>query len=179
MQSWISSRFAEMLRRRGKIAIGWDELLESTEQFPLPDDLIIMSWRGVEGGRAATTRGHRVIMAPETHGCYLDRKPLDHPEEPGHLSGNTIAQCFNLNPTAGMDKKAASLVTGGQGNLWSEIIYAGKIAEYMIFPRICALAETFWSEYKTKAIEEFGRRLIIHRQRLEKSDLLQYKGPLE
>jgi hexosaminidase len=179
LQSWITSRFTEMLRQRGKTAIGWDEVLESAEQFPLPDDLIVMSWRGVKGGRAAAAQGRRVIMAPETHGCYLDRKPLDHPEEPGQLSINTVAQCYNLNPIAGMDKKAASLVMGGQGNLWSEIIYAGKIAEYMIFPRICALAETFWSGHKTKNLEEFGKRLAIHRRRLDKLDLQQYKGPLE
>jgi hexosaminidase len=180
LQSWITSRLAGMLKQRGKTAIGWDEVLENTEKFPLPDDLIVMSWRGKKGGGEAAARGHRVIMAPLTDGCYLDYKHINHPEEPGQLGVNTIAQCFKLNPvTAEMDEAAASLVLGGQGNLWSEIIYAGKIAEYMIFPRICALAETFWSDGKDRDnIEDFGKRLEIHQRRLDKLGLLQYRGPL-
>jgi hexosaminidase len=179
LQSWITARLAGMLQQRGKTAIGWDEVLENTEQFPLPGDLIVMSWRGRKGGDEAVSRGHRVIMAPLTDGCYLDYKHIGLPEEPGQLGVNTIAQCFNLNPiTAEMDEAAASLVLGGQGNLWSEIIYAGKIAEYMIFPRICALAETFWSANKDRNIEDFGKRLEIHQQRLDKLGLLQYRGLL-
>jgi hexosaminidase len=184
LQSWITSRLAGMLQQRGKTAIGWDEVLENTEQFPLPGDLIVMSWRGQKGGGEAAARGHRVIMAPLTDGCYLDYKHIDHPEEPGNLGVNTIAQCFNLNPiTAEMESSknmaAASLVLGGQGNLWSEIIYAGKIAEYMIFPRICALSESFWSSGKDKDIEDFGKRLEVHQRRLDKLGLLQYRGPLD
>lgn len=183
LQSWITARLADMLRRRGKTAIGWDEVLENTEQFPLPQDLIVMSWRGEEGGNMAAAQGHRVIMAPLTQGCYLDYKQLDHPEEPGQIHINTVSRSFYMDPvTPKMNEAAAKLVLGGQGNLWSEIIYAGKIAEYMIFPRICALAESFWSEYKSgdaKNIEDFGRRLAVHQGRLDKLGLLQYRGPLE
>jgi hexosaminidase len=181
LQSWITSRLAGMLNRRGKTAIGWDEVLENTEKFPLPEDLVVMSWRGKKGGNEATARGHRVIMAPLTDGCYLNFKHTNQPEEPGRLGVSTIEQCFNLNPvTAEMDKAAASLVLGGQGNLWSEIIDAGKIAEYMIFPRICALAETFWSDSKDRSnIEDFSKRLEIHQRRLDKLGLLQYHGPLK
>jgi len=179
LQGWITSRLAGMLQQRGKTAIGWDEVLENAKKFPLPEDFIVMSWRGRKGGAKATARGHRVIMTPCTDGCYLDYKHIDRPEEPGQLSVSTIAQCFNLNPiSAEMDEAAASLVLGGQGNLWSEIIYAGRIAEYMIFPRICALAETFWSAKKDRNIEDFRQRLEIHQQRLDKLGLLQYRGPL-
>jgi len=181
LQSWITSRLAGMLNRRGKTPIGWDEVLENTEKFPLPDDLVVMSWRGKKGGNEATARGHRVIMAPLTDGCYLNFKHTNQPEEPGRLGVSTIEQCFKLNPvTAEMDETAASLVLGGQGNLWSEIIDAGKLAEYMIFPRICALAETFWSDGKNRSnIDDFSKRLEIHQRRLDKLGLLQYHGPLK
>ena len=183
LQSWITFRLVQILEQRGKIAIGWDEVLENTEKFPLPKDVVVQSWRGEEGGNMATALGHRVIMSPENRGCYLDRKPIDHPEEPGRLSIGTIADAFNLEPvTPGMDEAAASLVLGGQGNLWSEVIYAGKIAEYMIFPRICAIAEALWS-YKTPGIKpnlaDFAKRLEVHQRRLDRLGLLQYRGPLE
>jgi hexosaminidase len=69
---------------------------------------------------------------------------------------------------------------GGQGTLFSEIIYAGKIAEYMIFPRICAIAEALWSQRESKEepdLDEFAQRLEVHQRRLDKLDLLQYRGP--
>jgi len=182
LQSWITSRLARMLQKRGKTAIGWDEVLENTEKFPLPKDMIVQSWRGKEGGNKATALGHRVIMSPMTNGCYLDFRALDQPEEIGRLGIGTITQGYSFDPvTEEMDDTAASLVLGGQGNLWSEVIYAGKIAEYMIFPRICAIAESLWSPRKPKTapdLAEFAQRLAVHQSRLDKLGLLQYRGPL-
>jgi len=189
LQSWITSRLAQMLHERGKTAIGWDEVLENTENFPLPEDIIVMSWRGQEGGNKATALGRRVIMTPQTAGCYLDYKPIDLPEEPGRLGLGTIAQGLSMDPiTPQMDDAAASLVLGGQGNLWSEVIYSGRIAEYMIFPRICAIAEALWSQKNPPAwneparkepdLAEFAKRLKAHQNRLDKLGLIQYRGPL-
>ena len=179
LQSWITSRLVQMLNSMGKTAIGWDEVLDNTEKFPLPDGIIVQSWRSEEGCRKAASAGRRVIMSPYYGGCYLDYKHYDDPEEPGQLSVNTVAMSHNMEPVPrDMDENSASLVLGGQGNLWSEIIYAGKIAEYMIFPRICALAETFWSDRSSKDLADFTRRLRVHQCRLDKLGLLQYRGPL-
>jgi hexosaminidase len=178
MQSWITARLAQMLRDRGRVTIGWDEILDNTEKFPLPEDVIVMSWRGQKGGTHAVSLGCRTIMSPQSEGCYLDYRHIDAPEEMGRLGIGRISQGYNMDPiTPEMDEKAASLVMGGQGNLWTEVIYAGKIAEYMIFPRICAIAEALWSD-KNKDIADFNRRLIVHQMRLDKLELLQYKGAL-
>jgi hexosaminidase len=185
LQSWITFRLAEMLKERGKIAIGWDEVLENTGKFALPDDLIVMSWRGREGGDKAAGLGHRVIMTPNTEGCYLDYKQSDDPEEPGQswLKGvANITRSYAMDPLPAVPKDSEALIAvspdlilGGQGNLWSELIYAGKIAEYMIFPRICALAEGFWTARENKDFADFKRRLPVHQARLDKLGLLQYR----
>ncbi|MCL2277639.1 MAG: family 20 glycosylhydrolase, partial [Treponema sp.] len=70
-------------------------------------------------------------------------------------------------------------ILGGQCNLWSELIYAGKIAEYMIFPRLCAIAEAVWSPKEGKDFDDFTKRLNVHRQRLDKLGINQYRGPLK
>jgi hexosaminidase len=176
LQSWISVRLAEMLAGRGKIAIGWDEVLEDTEQYPLPKDVVVMSWRGPKGGINASRLGHRVIMTPNTQGCYLDYKHKADPEEPGQLGISSLYQGYTLEPVPpDLSGEEAARILGGQGNLWSELIYAGKIAEYMIFPRICALAETFWTIRDTKNFEEFQGRLRVHQRRLDRLGLLQYR----
>ncbi|MDR3145531.1 MAG: beta-N-acetylhexosaminidase [Treponema sp.] len=174
LQSWITVQLAGMLKERGKIAIGWDEVLEDSLKYSLPENVVVMSWRGLKGGIEAVRRGRQVIMSPNTEGCYLDYKHRDDPEEPGQLGISRISQLCALDPLAGMGEEAQGLVLGAQANLWSELIYAGKIAEYMTFPRICALAESLWTG--NTAPEDFCSRLGEHHRRLEALGLLQYRG---
>jgi hexosaminidase len=176
LQSWITVRLVKMLAERGRIAIGWDEALEDTEQYPLPKEMVVMSWRGREGGIRASRLGHPVIMTPNTQGCYLDYKHRDDPEEPGQLGVSSIFQGYTLEPVpSALTVEEEKRILGGQGNLWSELIYAGKIAEYMIFPRICALSETFWSPREPKNFDEFLNRLEVHQKRLDRLGVLQYR----
>ncbi|MDR2376764.1 MAG: beta-N-acetylhexosaminidase [Treponema sp.] len=174
LQSWITVKLAGMLKERGKTAIGWDEVLEDSPRYGLPENVAVMSWRGVKGGIEAVRRGRQVIMSPNSSGCYLDYKHHDDLEEPGQLGISRISQLYALDPLAGMEGNARSLVLGAQANLWSELIYAGKIAEYMIFPRICALAEALWSG--NAGPDDFLERLTGHRRRLDLLGLLQYRG---
>jgi hexosaminidase len=174
LQSWITVKLAEMLEKRGKIAIGWDEVLEDSARFPLPKNVVVMSWRGPTGSITATGRGHQVILSPSTAGCYLDYKHTDDPEEPGQIGLSRISQLYAMDPLAGIKKDAHHLVLGAQANLWSELIYAGRIAEYMIFPRVCALAEGLWTG--NAGLNDFLDRLEEHRGRLDALGLLQYRG---
>jgi len=181
LQSWITHRLVKMLAEKGKTAIGWDEILDDCEKFPLQKEAVVMSWRGEAGGIRASALGHRVIMSPNTEGCYLDYKHSDDPEEPGQLYAGSISvyKSYSMDPLPPEIKKEdADKILGGQGNLWSELIYAGKIAEYMIFPRLCAIAEAVWSPRETKNFEDFSRRLNVHKKRLDALELNQYRGAL-
>ena len=178
LQSWITVKYAEMLALRGKTGIGWDEILEDTEEYKLPGDMVVMSWRGLEGGLAASRRGHRVIMSPMTEGCYLDFRHSEE-DELGRLGISRVSSIYNMDPVCpGMSAEEADRILGGQANLWSEIIYADKIAEYMTFPRICALAEALWTPREAKDIDDFASRLPVHQARLDILGLLQYRGSL-
>ena len=181
LQSWITARLVQMLTERGKTAIGWDEVLEDTEKFRLPKETVVMSWRGSKGGIHASGLGHKVIMVPNTDGCYLDYKHLDDPEEPGQMyeGAASVFKSYSMDPVTGdMTEEAASRIMGGQSNLWSELIYAGRIAEYMIFPRLCAVSEALWTPQDGRDFEDFSRRLTTHQKRLDRLGLIQYRGPL-
>jgi len=180
MQSWITQKLAQQLKERGKAAIGWDEVLDNCEKYGLPQETVVMSWRGSEGGIRASSLGHNVIMTPNTDGCYLDYKHTEDPEEIGRTLGtSTVFMSYSVDPvTPGMSEEQVSRILGGQCNLWSEVIYAGKIAEYMIFPRICALSEAVWTPQENKNFEDFSKRLLVHQKRLDLLGILQYKGKL-
>jgi len=182
LQSWITSKLIKMLSDRGKITIGWDEILEDSDKFKLPKEAVVMSWRGDKGGIKAGKLGHQVIMSPNTKGWYLDHKHFDSQEEPGQTYGGiaTVFTAYSMDPVPSeMTDDDASRVLGGQGNLWSELIFAGRIAEYMIFPRICAIAESVWTPIEGKDFDDFSRRLLVHRERLDSLDILQYRGALK
>jgi hexosaminidase len=68
---------------------------------------------------------------------------------------------------AGLAPEYAGHVLGAQGNLWTELVPNLKHAEYMIFPRVFALAEATWSQKEARDYDDFLRRLKIDEHRLD------------
>ena len=66
-----------------------------------------------------------------------------------------------------MPAQLQSHILGTQGNLWTEWVPNLKHAEYMIFPRECAIAEITWSSESSRNLDDFIHRLQIHAQRLD------------
>lgn len=142
LQGWFTARVAEIVSSYGKRAIGWDEVVDA----PLKDNsVVVMSWRGLEGARKASSLGHRVILCPQTQGCYLDRYPSRDSWEKGNLSLCTPKDIFNLDVMMNeLTLEERALILGAQCNLWCEKIDSGREAELMLFPRAFILAENLW-----------------------------------
>ncbi|MGL4986400.1 MAG: beta-N-acetylhexosaminidase [Treponemataceae bacterium] len=180
LQSWMTVQVSKLVKSVGKTPIGWDEVLDDTEKLGLPKDVIVMSWRGISGGEKAATLGHQVIMAPYDQGCYLDYPHLESAEEPGLHNFTTVKKSYDYNPIPKdfpLDK--AKNIIGGQGNVWSELLSFSRWAEYMIFPRLCAISEALWLPADQKDFADFSERLQTHYKRLDQLDLLYYKGKLD
>ena len=79
---------------------------------------------------------------------------------------------------ASPDHTAATRILGAQANLWTEFMYFGRQVEYMAFPRLCALAEVFWSPREKRDFASFERRLAVHGARLDLLGVNRYRGPL-
>ncbi|NQU86218.1 MAG: family 20 glycosylhydrolase, partial [Mariniphaga sp.] len=56
---------------------------------------------------------------------------------------------------------------GGQGCAWSEYMTSPELAEYMIYPRLSALAEVLWSEKSQMNWDNFLKRMDDHYLRLD------------
>jgi hexosaminidase len=72
---------------------------------------------------------------------------------------------------AALTPDEARHVLGAQGQLWSEYIPDQKRAEYMAFPRACALAEVLWTPREEKSYPDFLGRLATHLGRLAVLDV--------
>ncbi len=157
LQSYFIKRMERFISSKGRVLIGWDEILEGG----LAPGATVMSWRGVKGGLEASVQGHDVVMTPGSH-CYFDhyQGPMD--TEPLAWGGYTpVSKVYDFDPVvASMTEEQAKHVLGGQANLWAEYIPTTAQSEYMIFPRLTALSETLWSPRTDRNWDEFSSRLI-------------------
>ena len=157
LQSYLIHRIEKFLNNHGRHLLGWDEIL----QGGIAPNATVKSWRGEEGGIAAVTSGHRAIMTPGAY-CYLDSyqdAPYSQPEAIGGYL--PLKKVYSYNPVpASLTAEQAKLVYGVQGNLWVEYIPTPEHVEYMIYPRILALAETAWSAPERKSWPDFHTRAL-------------------
>ena len=157
LQSYLIHRIEKFLNNHGRRLLGWDEIL----QGGIEPNATVMSWRGEEGGIAAVTSGHHAIMTPGAY-CYLDSyqdAPYSQPEAiGGYLS---LKKVYAYDPVpASLTAEQAKLVYGVQGNLWVEYIPTPEHVEYMIYPRMLALAEVAWSAPERKSWSDFHTRAL-------------------
>ena len=181
LQAWGTKQIVSIVNSLGKIPIGWDEVLDNNGTNPLPQNVIVQSWQGIQGGIKAAELNHKVIMSPCSY-YYLNFKNKDSFEEPGRLGVTTAQKTYSFSPT-GKDlqlerSEYQSLILGGECTLWTEMLPHSRTAEYLLFPRFCAAAETFWLSEDKKDFENFTQRLITHKQLLHKLNYLYYDGEL-
>ena len=155
LQGYATVRVERFLQRHGRELIGWDEVLDGGGS----PTAIVMSWRGTEGGIRAARQGNRVIMAPTTH-CYFDYYQTDDTaREPLAWGGYLpLGQVYAFDPAEGLSSDERQFLLGVQANLWTEYIPDFDQAQYMLLPRLGALAEVGWGT-ATDDYEGFVRRM--------------------
>ena len=176
LQSWMTVQIAKIITELGRIPVGWDEVRENTDTMGLPPELVVMSWRGSQGGIEAAKRGHRVIMSPSVEGVYYDyRYDREDPDEHGQYWGEaSVRASYDFEPVKPEMGEHGDLVLGGQGNLWTERVDFGRDAEALLFPRLVALAESLWSGEKDW--ESFRARRGAIEKRLSSQDVMFWSG---
>lgn len=167
LQSYLIKRMEKYLHAHGRNLLGWDEILEGG----LPPEATVMSWRGEEGGITAAKSGHHVIMTPGGY-CYFDGfqdAPVTQPQAiAGYL---TLEKVYSYNPVpTQLTADEGKLIQGVQANLWAEYIPTDDHMEYMLYPRLAALAEIAWTQPDKKNWDDF------HRRALKEVGWLQSKG---
>lgn len=173
LQSYCMTRIEKLLNSKGRQIIGWDEILEGD----VAPNATVMSWRGSAGGIKAAQLGHDVIMTPNDY-CYFDYyQSEDTRHEPFAIGGFVpLEKVYSLNPTASLTEEQAKHILGTQANLWTEYIPTSEQVEYMVLPRMAALAEVQWTQLEKKDYTNFTTRLagLIG---LYRRDGLNYREP--
>jgi hexosaminidase len=164
LQSWFIRRIENFLLSHGRRLIGWDEILEGG----LAPEATVMSWRGMEGGIEAARQGHDVIMTPTAH-AYFDYYQGAREQEPLAIGGFLpLERVYAFEPVPDeLTAEEGRHVLGAQGNVWTEYMRTTDYVEYMVFPRLLAMAEVAWTPADVRDWPIFLRRLGGHLDRLE------------
>lgn len=159
LQSWFIKQIVTHLESKGKKAIGWDEILEGG----LADGAAVMSWRGEEGGIAAAKAHHNVVMTPGSH-CYFDHYQSQNAGEPLAIGGFLpLEKVYSYDPLpSSLSVEERKYIMGVQANVWTEYISDFSQVQYMIFPRMAALAEVAWSRTDIRSYVDFAQRIEVH-----------------
>jgi hexosaminidase len=163
LQSWFNLRIEKFLTANHKTLIGWSEITHGG----LASSAVVMDWIG--GGKEAASAGHDVVMTP-TGFCYFDfYQSKNHDTEPHAIGGFLpLEKVYDFEPVPdSLPAQYAPFILGGQANLWTEYIAGFAHVEYMMFPRLCALAEVTWSPKTVRNYDDFLQRVKINEQRLD------------
>ncbi|MCK8043958.1 carbohydate-binding domain-containing protein [Shewanella sp. 1CM18E] len=172
LNGYFIERISAMLAAKHIKVAGWNDGMGETRPQNMPNNVQTNSWSLLfEKGHIATHqqanyRWDTVISTPEA--TYFDFPYQAHPEERGnhwaarHISTQKVFEFMPDNLPAHAefwfdstghpyrsDDSQSSLdqgvrYKGVQGHLWSEMLRSDTQAEYMLFPRLLALAERAW-----------------------------------
>ena len=159
LQSHIITFAENVLAKKGRKIIGWDEILEGG----LAPNATVMSWRGIGGAIEAAKSNHDAIMTPVSY-CYFDYYQTDKTDkEPLAIGGYVpVERVYSFNPYPdALNKEQQKHILGVQANVWTEYIKTFKHVQYMVLPRFAALAEVQWEDpAKPKDYNQFLQRLM-------------------
>jgi hexosaminidase len=156
LQSYFIQRIEKYLNTKNRTIIGWDEILEGG----LAPNAIVMSWRGEQGGIDAAKQDHNVIMTPGNP-VYFDHSQSENEDSVTIGGYNPIEKVYAYEPIpAALSAEQGKHVLGAQANMWTEYMGNTRKVEYMLFPRIAALAEVLWSPKENRNYDNFQVRLV-------------------
>ncbi|MDN3615082.1 beta-N-acetylhexosaminidase [Vibrio gallaecicus] len=170
-------RYAEdKLKQLGKRMVGWEEAQHGNK---VSKETIIYSWLSEEAAVNCARQGFDVVLQPGQY-TYLDMTQDYSPEEPGvdWASVIPLEQAYNYEALSDIPETdpIRKRIRGIQCALWCEIITNQERMDYMIHPRLGALAEGCWTYKNNRDWLNYLSRLKGHLPLLDRLKV-QYRNP--
>ena len=164
VENYFFKRMADSLYKRHNKIAAWDEVSGAELD---KDNTIIYFWRQnrTDMLQKAFDKEYSVVFSPrlpmyfdyandtlQVHGVPWKNTPFP---------SNNYWKIYNYECTEyDVNYPEKPKILGIQANMWTERIISEFRLDYMIFPRIAALAETQWTEKKNKDLKNFDERLL-------------------
>lgn len=164
LQGYFMKRVGAYVRSKGREVMGWDELTNAS----MPEGAVIFGWRGMgEAAMKAAEQGHEFVMTP-ARVLYVIRYQGPQWFEPLTYFGNiTLKDVYDYEPVRKSWKpEYIHLLKGVQASLWTEFCNKPEDADYLVFPRLAALAEVAWTKPENKNWSTFLKALDNYNEHL-------------
>jgi hexosaminidase len=151
----LVNREGGIVNGHGKTAMGWAEI--AGPGTALREGSVAEYWNPASGSTSGTVtateavqKKMKIVMAPANH-TYLDQKYASHvPPNLGLTwacgsAGCDVDKFYNWDPGSYVDSVTDANVIGVEGAMWAETVVTLSDVDYMVFPRLPALAELGWS----------------------------------
>ena len=180
LEALFLNRVVEIVTRYGKRPMVWNEAINGSN---FTKEALVCGWDGIKPCRKSTAEGFRTVMMP-AQWFYFDMRQSAYDWGHNWAGVVTTEKCYSFNlDEQGFTDEQKALVEGFEGAFWSEIHLAARphfesYAEYMTFPRACAVAEMGWTPQAMRRWEEFEGRLESHAARMDAMGINRCKGPV-
>ena len=178
LQNIYTQRIHDILKKRGKIMIGWNEVLTHNQQAwmgglaadgsvhnpGLPADVTVQSWLGLSSLADALKRGNQAILS---RGYYLDHSFEEDFYRNDPESG----------PTASLTSAERERLLGGEACMWTENVTPETIYS-RVWPRAAMMAERLWSSKDVTDEPFLVRRLTTLFDRSADRNITLFREPV-
>lgn len=166
------NHFHKTVEQNGKRMVAWEE----AAQGEVDSSSVIQHWHSAAYARMAAEKGAKVILSPASR-VYLDMK-YDSTTTLGLKWAGFIElqTAYDWEPSTLVDGLPASQILGVEAPIWSETLQTMSEVEYMLFPRLAAVAEVAWAT-NNRAWSDFKLRMSHHASYLSAHNINFYRSP--
>ena len=157
LEGYFVRRMAGFISQQGRTPMGWDEVVAAKPAT----NTVVFWWRHnkPEVLEEALAAGYSVVLAPRAP-CYFDYPQDKTQPSTGWKLWNTPEAVYG-GPSlpAGLSRAQRGQILGVEACVWTERIATVPRLEYMLLPRLVALAEMAWTPDEARDFAQFSLRL--------------------
>ena len=156
LKDYVASKPAQQQRH----FIFWNEVLHGNTSV-LGKDFTVMAWVGADkAAQEAAKRGLTTILSPQIP-YYINRrqsKDIWEPRSQG-WGTETVEAVYNYVPMKNVVENLQEKYMGVQANFWTEWVENTPKLQYLLLPRLAAVAEAGWTPQAERSYPDFLKRL--------------------
>lgn len=165
-------RAQDIVTKYGKQMIGWEEITKAR----LRPTTLAQQWKS-DSASAALQSGAKLIMSPADK-IYIDMKYTADTELGLDWAALVeLRTSYDWNPATYMPGVGDQNIVGVEAPLWAETIRNITAAEYLMMPRLPAVAEVAWTPQALRSWESFRGRIAGHAPRWNYLGVNWYRSP--
>jgi hexosaminidase len=180
VEGYFDRKVTDMLVSKGKRPMGWEEVVN----FDVSNKTVIQWWLGhlapSKRLNMALENGHNVVMSPNWYVYFDYAQAAGEPGSPwnGNINGpNSLELIYNWEPISDtLTVEEQKLILGVEAPLWTQFMKSPSFRDFMMYPRLSALAEINWVPKGSKDLKQFHARMLKQYKRYKASGV-NYRTP--